>query len=224
MTQNVLILFFVGFDRSTRGKEKFRRIVFKIKKVYMYIRTDNFWGFPCSHIRFDHVPLFPKLTCSLSPPAYMHILFLPQLACMSPCFLWFFRLCSSCKICFVKFVPLLSKNPWRPSLLLSFQTMFIFLLINSVKLVFSSSAMDDLQMKELQDQLEAEQYFSVSVCCINCNHNSLLRGWLHGEFSARLNELKLHHDYMSSLSPGWVEFSQGYIYSQHGLKCQPGLK
>ena len=34
-----------------------------------------------------------------------------------------------------------------------------------VKLVFSSSAMDDLQMKELQDQLEAEQYFSVSISC-----------------------------------------------------------
>lgn len=36
------------------------------------------------------------------------------------------------------------------------------MLFNDLFLLFSSSAMDDLQMKELQDQLEAEQYFSVS--------------------------------------------------------------
>ena len=31
--------------------------------------------------------------------------------------------------------------------------------------IFREVSVNDLQMKELQDQLEAEQYFSVSYCC-----------------------------------------------------------
>ena len=37
--------------------------------------------------------------------------------------------------------------------------------------LFSASAVDDLQMKELQDQLEAETYFSVrskELYCLDC--------------------------------------------------------
>ena len=36
-------------------------------------------------------------------------------------------------------------------------------LTNNTVLYFSASAVDDLQMKELQDQLEAETYFSVKL-------------------------------------------------------------
>ena len=39
----------------------------------------------------------------------------------------------------------------------------VFLVLILIVLCFSASTMDDLQMKELQDQLEAEQYFSVSL-------------------------------------------------------------
>ena len=60
-------------------------------------------------------------------------------------------------------------NTWlRYSHKFQFVTLFESLYYNDVVLIlvillFSSSAMDDLQMKELQDQLEAEQYFSVST-------------------------------------------------------------
>lgn len=43
----------------------------------------------------------------------------------------------------------------------TFVITFKALLFTIFFLPFSASAMDDLQMKELQDQLEAEQYFSV---------------------------------------------------------------
>lgn len=40
------------------------------------------------------------------------------------------------------------------------------LTLYNVSYLFSASAVDDLQMKELQDQLEAETYFSVKIYLI----------------------------------------------------------
>lgn len=47
-------------------------------------------------------------------------------------------------------------------ILLHVVAFFISRIINEIR-EFRQQSMDDVQMKELQDQLEAEQYFSVSI-------------------------------------------------------------